>query len=463
MKSKIISLSVVALCCSSCLMYKEVSPERTDELKASAKSMQNVKISDKWITDRNSSTDFSFDWINDLKDPQLDALITEAHQYNADMIIAQEQLTQAELAMQIAASNLYPSVNAVANTTNNLIKGSHIHNLALKANWELDIWGKNKSGQMANQAQYFSLKYQNEKLKQSITAMVCKAYFLSVAGHIQQEKVAHFLTLTQDLEKLYTLRAKVGTANAIDVSNIRSEIIALEGQLERIQNANREAKRTLELLTSKYPQGTQPTAKQFTELKTALPESFPFSLLENRPDVLANQYLIESAFYQVQEAKISRLPSINIGLSTGAAFTNIDALNQLYSNPLVNLGGGVVAPIFNYGALKRNVEIRNSQECQAVEMYAKTMLNALAEVESAMSNTVSIEKQIDFGQRAVAELEKNITLTKKQIQVGTADSFILLQKQRDLLRKEMSLIDLELQNRIERINLYMALGGGQAW
>lgn len=312
---------------------------------------------------------------------------------------------------------------------------------------------------MANQAQYFSLKYQNEKLKQSITAMVCKAYFLSVAGHIQQEKVAHFLTLTQDLEKLYTLRAKVGTANAIDVSNIRSEIIALEGQLERIQNANREAKRTLELLTSKYPQGTQPTAEQFTQLKTALPESFPFSLLENRPDVLANQYLIESAFYQVQEAKLSRLPSINIGLSEGAAFTNIDALNTLYSNPL----GGVVAPIFNYGALKRNVEIRNSQERQAVEMYAKTMLNALAEVESAMSNSVSIEKQIDFGQRAVAELEKNITLTKKQIEVGTADSFILLQKQRDLLRKEMSLVDLELQNRIECINLYMALGGGQAW
>lgn len=134
MKTKILSISVVALCCSSYLMYKEVSPERTDELKTSAKSMQNVKISDKWITDRNSKTDFSFDWINDLKDPQLDALIAEAHQYNADMMIAQEQLTQAELAMQIAASNLYPSVNAVANTTNNLIKGSHIQNLTVKVN-----------------------------------------------------------------------------------------------------------------------------------------------------------------------------------------------------------------------------------------------------------------------------------------------------------------------------------------
>lgn len=452
-------LASVALCCSSCLMYKDFSSEKRDELKKSAQSLQNMQIPDAWILNRESNTEFSFDWINDLKDNHLQELIDDALKYNADLIISKEKLDQIELAMQIAGANLYPSVNAVANTTNNLIKGSHIQNLSLKANWELDIWGKNKANNMANTASYFSAKYQNERLTQSVITMIGKAYFLSVAANVQQEKVTHFLQLTRDLEKIYQVREKVGTSNEIDLSNIKAEIISLEGQLEKINNANKEAKRTLEILTGKYPEGKTMTMSHFQKLNSKLPESFPFSLLENRPDVLANQYKVESAFYQVQQAELSRLPSINIGLSAGAAFTNIDALNTLYSNPLVNLGGGLVAHIFNSGALKKNVEIKNSEQRVAVEQYAKTILIALNEVEGAVANTLSVEKQIEFSEKAVAELEKNINLTKKQIDVGTADSFVLIQKQRDLLRKEMSLINLELQSRIERLNLYMALGG----
>lgn len=457
MKINRLFLGTIALCCSSCLMYKDISPKQKDELQKSARASKNMQIPDSWIFDREKS-EVSYDWFSELKDAHLEQLISEGLQFNADILIAEEKLNQIELAMQIAGSNLYPSVNAVANTHNNLIKGSHIQNLALKASWELDIWGKNKAANSANTAKYFSAKFQNDKLKQSVAAMVCKAYFLSIAANIQQTKVEYFLQLTRDLEKIYQVRAKVGTSNEIDLSNIKAEIISLEGQLEKINNANKEAKRTLELLTGKYPEGKINTHTDFGKLNAEIPASFPLNLLENRPDILASQYQIESAFYEVQQAKAARLPSVNIGFSAGAAFTNVDALNTLYSNPLVSLGGGLVAPIFNNGALKKNVEIKNSEQRQAVELYAKTMLNALNEVEGAVANATSLEKQIDYGKRAISELEKNIELTKKQIDIGSTDSFTLLQKQRDLLRKEMSLIDLELQSRVERVNLYMALG-----
>ena len=94
----------------------------------------------------------------------------------------------------------------------------------------------------------------------------------------------------------------------------------------------------------------------------------------------------------------------------------------------------------------------------AVEEYSKTVLNALSETESALASLRSVEKQIGYSQNAINELKNNITLTHKQIKVGTSNSFVLIRKQRDLLKNEMNLINLELQNRIERINLYMALG-----
>ncbi|MCJ7935409.1 MAG: TolC family protein [Chryseobacterium sp.] len=86
------------------------------------------------------------------------------------------------------------------------------------------------------------------------------------------------------------------------------------------------------------------------------------------------------------------------------------------------------------------------------------MLNALNEVESSLANLHSIEKQLTYNLSAVNELKNNIDLTAKQIKAGTNNSFILIRKQRDLLKNEMNLINLELQYRIERINLYMALG-----
>ncbi len=81
-------------------------------------------------------------------------------------------------------------------------------------------------------------------------------------------------------------------------------------------------------------------------------------------------------------------------------------------------------------------------------MHSEQLLNILQQPVFAGNYTTT----------AVNELKNNITLTEKQIKVGTNNSFVLIRKQRDLLKSEMNLINLELQYRIERINLYMALG-----
>ncbi|MDR6457172.1 NodT family efflux transporter outer membrane factor (OMF) lipoprotein [Chryseobacterium vietnamense] len=459
MYKKLILVSVLAVSLSSCIGYKEATKENIDQLKEKSEIASHLQIPDDWIFDRKANAkSISYDWINDLKTSQLEALINEGMLYNADLIIAREKLNQVELAMEIAGSDLYPSVSAVANTSNNLVSGSQVQRLALKANWEIDLWGKNKSSQMASTSSYFSAKHQNTLLHQSIAGMIAKAYFLNIAGNIQEDKIESYIQMTKDLEKLYIIQKKVGTANAIDVSNISAEIISLQGYLEKIKNANMQSRRSLELLTGKYPEGKLATQNFFTPVKSNIPESFPLELLENRSDIQASHFQIEKAFYEVQEAKAARLPSLSISSSLGSAGSNVEAINSLFSNPLLKVGGGLVSPLFNGGKLKKNVEVKNSQQKQVVEEYSKAVLNALNEVESSLANLRSIEKQMTYTTNAVNELKNNISLTEKQIKVGTSNSFVLIRKQRDLLKNEMNLINLELQYRIERINLYMALG-----
>ncbi|WP_276875248.1 efflux transporter outer membrane subunit [Chryseobacterium joostei] len=459
MYKKLIVLGVLSLSLSSCIGYKEPTKENMDQLKEKSEIVSHLQIPDDWIFDRKTDADsFSYEWITDLKDQQLEALINEGMQYNADIIIAREKLNQVKLAMEIAGSDLYPSVSAVANTSNNLVSETQLRRLALKASWEIDLWGKNKSSQMASTSNYFSAKHQNILLHQSIAGMIAKAYFLNIAGNIQEDKIESYIQKSKDLEKLYTLQKKVGTANALDISNISAEIISLEGYLEKVKNANIQSRRSLELLTGKYPEGKLMTQSFFNPVNNDIPESFPLQLLENRSDIQASHFQIEKVFYEVQQAKAARLPSISISSSLGTAGSNVESLNSLFSNPLLKVGSGLVSPLFNNGKLKKNVEIKDSQQKQIVEEYSKTVLNALNEVELSLANLHSIEKQSSYNTKAINELKNNISLTQKQIKVGANNSFVLIRKQRDLLKNEMNLINLDLQYRIERINLYMALG-----
>lgn len=459
MVKKISIASALLLNLTSCIGYKTATPEKIEHIKNNSEIKANVKISDKWIQEKEQEQpDFSYRWMNELLSPELEELIKEGLKHNADITVSKEKLKQVELSMDIAGSNLYPSVNALANTSNNLVSGSHIGNLQLKANWELDLWGKNKAAEMANVSQYYSAIFQRKMLEQSVAAMIAKAYYLNISGQYQQDMISSYIEKTQDLQKIFTVQNKVGTANMLDLSNIESEIILLNSYLEKVKNANSQSRRSLEILCGKYPEGLIKINNQFFLLKQDIPSEFPLSLLEKRSDIMAQLFQIEASFYEIQEAKAARLPSLNISAAFGAAETNVGGISNLFSNPLIKIGGGLTTPIFNGGILKKNIEIKTSQQQQAVEEYAKSVLLAFSEVESALANLSSIDKQKVFQKQLVTALEKNIDLTKKQIQIGSSNSFVLLQKQRELIKKEMNNIDLDLQQRIERINLYMALG-----
>lgn len=452
-------LLLFAALLQSCLFYKKANQENMGELKNESALKENVAIPDQWIFSKNAdTTNFDLSWIKELHTAQLQELINEGIKYNSNILINQEKLNQVELSMDIAGSNLFPSVNAISGSSNNLVSGSQVRGMAVNTNWELDLWGKNKANKMSSVSDYFSSKYINDKVQQTIAGSIAKSYFLNIASAIQIKKVAQYLSITKELEKLYELRQEVGMANAIDISNIKTEIITIESYLEQIKNANVQSKRSIELLLGRYPEGKIEVDGSFLYPKSKLPEVIPLPLLENRPDILARHFQIEKNFYDVQVAKAARLPSLSLNARIGTANTNVSAINGLFNNPLINVGGNMMTPLFNGGTLKKNIEIENSQQKVAVEEYAQTVLNALNEVESSIANINSVEKQLEYNLKTQEAQNENILLTKQQIEIGSNNNFELLLKQRNNLKVSVKETDLILQDRVERINLYLALG-----
>lgn len=76
---------------TSCIGYKNATPEKIEELKNTSAIKANVEISDKWIQEQGQNQPaFSYAWMNELLTPELEALIKEGLAHNADIIISKE-------------------------------------------------------------------------------------------------------------------------------------------------------------------------------------------------------------------------------------------------------------------------------------------------------------------------------------------------------------------------------------
>jgi outer membrane protein TolC len=91
---------------------------------------------------------------------------------------------------------------------------------------------------------------------------------------------------------------------------------------------------------------------------------------------------VAAAFNRVGEAKTARLPRIILSAHAAAIDSDILQLKEDFKNPTGGAGGKLIAPIYQGGALKTQVEIRTLEQKEAVAQYARLALRALGDVEN---------------------------------------------------------------------------------
>src|SRR5688572_33232218 len=76
--------------------------------------------------------------------------------------------------------------------------------------WELDLWGRVRSGREAAQLQYDSAALDTEYARQSIAALVAKRWFLATEARLQKGIAEEMLLSSRRLARLAGDRLKVG-------------------------------------------------------------------------------------------------------------------------------------------------------------------------------------------------------------------------------------------------------------
>lgn len=423
---------------------------------------QQTRIPSAWKADP-TAIPVTDDWLKSLNDPALDAIVAEAIAHNLDLRQAEERVTIAQQNVVVVGAQMLPQVGAQlgAKTLYDRDHDGNFNATAAYAGvaWELDVWGRLRAERAAAEAGYQASALDYAWARQSLAATTAKLWMLTIETRQLLGLAGQSVDVFSKQLALVQARRSSGKDSDLDVVDTRAKLETEQSQLEAASAAYGEARRTLEVLLGRYPAAEIETAAAFPPLSPFAGAGLPASLLERRPDLVAAERDVIAAFRGQEAAQLALLPDFSLSLVGGRLGDQLLSLLRL--NPwLASAGIGVSIPIYEGGALRAKVEIATAQQAQAVAHYGAVTLTAFREVENALANEQILLKRLPFEQRAFADRTTAVQIATTQYKAGSRDLLWVSNLQSEQLATEAALIKLSATQRINRIQLYLALGGG---
>ena len=397
-------------------------------------------------------------WLASFNDSALSSLVDEALAYNADLQVAAARVEQAAGYVAVASGSLYPSVGLAATQSGKSGGGGGLNAVFLNASLELDVWGRLRYGEAAAEAQSAAVAADYAYARQSLTAMVAKSWFVAIEAGLQRAIAQDVLGSSESLLQLAQERLRIGSGNEQAVAEARASVGTYRDTMRQIDLSREQALRALELLLGRYPSAEIAVAQQLSPMPPPVLVGMPSELLERRPDVIAAERRVAAAFNRVGEAKAAQLPRISLTAGGSTISSDVFVL-QNRNNPAFSFGANLIAPIYQGGALRAQVEIRSAEQKQAVAEYARTGQRAFGEVESALAAENALRDRDAILEATIVDQQRALDLTRIQYRVGTVDLRAVEQSQLALYAARTSRLRVQSERLAQRVNLHLALGG----
>ena len=452
----------IGLACSLFVLSAAcVSVEPGTEEAAEIARSQMATAPDVWKAAAQSVGQVENGWINVFDDPLLGTLVEEAQANNRDLRAAAQNVERSWLLARQAGAALSPQVSLTAgggSQGNFNGQSADSLNVGVQAAWELDVWGRVRSGQQAavSSAQAVEADYRYAQL--SVAAAVARAYFASINAEQQTQISQSIVEALQETTRIVQVQADEGVATAQDMALAKSNLASAQDTLVAASAARDDALRALELLLGRYPSANLFVGAELPAKPADPPSGLPSELLERRPDLVAAERRIAAAIDNVDQAKAARLPSIS--LTAGASGASPDLSDILDpTNIAWTAASNLLMPVIDGGARKTQVDINTTDQRAAVEAYAQAALTAFSEVEQALADGQTIKQRKVFVDEASIQSDKALRLARLQYDEGEIDLLSVLQLQQAAFGAQSNVLTINRQELEQYIDLSLALGG----
>lgn len=433
------------------------SPPPPAELQRQA--MAHTQVPAHWKAGAAGEQPLADGWLNSFDDAALQALVAEALAYNAELRSAAARVEQAGALLKVAGAPLKPQIGIAGLWSGSASSGGDgLNGIFLNLSLELDVWGRLRHGQAAAAAQADAVQADYAYARQSLAAMVAKSWFLAIEATLQRAIVLDMAKAADELLRLASERRRIGPGNEQAVAEARANLGSARDALRQAELARDNAMRALELLLGRYPGADVALAAQLTPLPGPLPPGLPSQLLERRPDVVAAERRVAVAFHRVGEAKAALLPRISLTAGGSSISSDLFVL-QNRDNPAWGFGANLFAPLYQGGALRAQLEVRDAEQTAAMAAYASAGQRAFAETENALGAEIALRERAAIVEAMVRDNERALELALVQYRVGTVDQRSVEQRQLALYGARTTRLRVQSEQLAQRVNLHLALGG----
>ena len=430
-------------------------------------------LPEQWQMERQNFQTSPIDdnWWNCFEDSTLRLLIEKAVTNNFNVASAVKNIRMAQKSIGKARANYYPTLSASAGWTKSKEAGAmrmgesfttSYFTLGASMNWEIDVFGRVYESVKEKKAALEVSRADYDGVIVSLCANLATAY-MQLRVYQEELKVAKQHIESQSYVcKITESRFNAQLASMLDVTQAKIVLYETESSLPSIESNIRVMKNTIALLCGEYPGSLDSLLEDYNGMpryEIDLSLGIPAEILRRRPDIVEAEMQLAEYAAAVGVAKRDFLPTLTL---TGSVGTYSNNINHLFGK---NSLGYSIEPQLSwtiFEGLARNYELAESklQFEAAIDQYNYTVMEAMEEIDNAISEYLAYLEAIELQKRVVEQSKKSLDLSFELYRSGLTMFTNVVDSEIDWLTSENTLITMRGNALSSLISIYQALGGG---
>jgi outer membrane protein, multidrug efflux system len=408
-------------------------------------------------------------WWTAFTDQRLNSLVAQGMAQNLDVLQAVERIQSSEANVTSAGAGSLPSLTGSGSQTfsgSDGYKGrtnSSTSEGGLSVSWLLDLFGEYRRSKESARASLDAAYASADVARLSLLSDLVTSY-IDVRYYQERMAIARDnLKSRQETLELTKFRLDAGAASRLDVVQAEGLVNSTLADMSTLETSFRKSAHHVATLIG------LPAASLVSDLSRssgqpvahdAVRTGIPADLVRNRPDIRKAERELAAAVADIGVAKAQLFPSIKLSGSISPSYiksnTASGGITSWSFGPTLNL------PIFDGGALRANVQSKESAARSAYLAWKQTVLNAIEEVENAMVALSRDGKAVSASRAEVSSYREALDLSTASYKDGASSLLDVLDAQRSVSTAQANLAQAVRQMAADYVTLNVAIGGGYA-
>jgi multidrug efflux system outer membrane protein len=434
---------------------------------------QQTPASWKWQTAQPRDNAPRGEWWTVFHDSELNRLQKQALQNNQDLRGAMARLDQARATLGVSKVAYFPTLAVEGSAERQRTSGHsaspvpidipsatlNTFNAPLTLNYELDLWGRIRRSVESVKATADATAADYNNVLLSLNGDVASNYYFLRSYDTELEAINHTVASQENSLGLIRQRFTAGTIPETDLAKAESELATTKADRADIQRQREETVSVLAVLCGQPASTFSIAPRSLSGNPPQIPAGVPASLLERRPDVASAERKVASTNADIGSTIAGYFPAVS--LTGQGGFSSKDTATLFQSDSRVwNFGPSVTIPITDAFVTHAKVERARGANAEATAAYRQSVLGAVKDVETSLTQIHYRRAQSDALRDAVTHSTKATDLARQRYESGSVSYLEFLDAQRTSLASERSAARVQAQEFIATVRLIKALGGG---